>query len=286
MPEWRSILQEFQVPAPEQTIRSRAIPILVPRPKAILFDVYGTLVSPLLGDLEEQARLASGEDSFIAAAERFGYSREVGIRWHKWFFEAIASEHQELKEKGVTPAEVQVDQIWAAMIRRSGGDPAITQPRAIAAYREMLANPVRAFAGAAEVLQELKANRIRLGIVSNSQFYTMPILGMTLGFAPDEIFDAELTFLSYRLGFAKPSPYFFRLVRTTVMRMGLQVEEALIVGNDCKNDILAAEAHGLRALLFYGNDQSVRLGRVGGGDAVITTYESLLTACGLNPNIS
>ena len=63
--------------------------------------------------------------------------------------------------------------------------------------------------------------------------------------------------------------------------MGLQLQEALVVGNDYENDILAAEAHGLRALLFYGNDQSVRLGRVGGGGAVITTYESLLTACGL-----
>jgi putative hydrolase of the HAD superfamily len=245
-----------------------------------LFDVYGTLVCPHVGDLDDQARLASGEASFVATAERFGFSQDVGIKWHRWFFEAIAKEHKELKEKGIAPAEVQVDKIWADLIERVGDKPTSSQARKVAAYREMMANPVRPFSGAAEILKQLKKSGMRLGIVSNSQFYTMPILGVNLELDPNKIFEPELTFLSFRLGFSKPSPYFFSLVRTTALHLGFRPEEVLVVGNDCENDIAAAEAYGLQALLFYGNDQSVRLGKATYTGAVITNYEDLLTACG------
>jgi len=49
-----------------------------------------------------------------------------------------------------------------------------------ATYREMLANPVRAFSGAVEALRKLKERGVGLGIVSKSHFYTMRILGLTL----------------------------------------------------------------------------------------------------------
>lgn len=281
MQNWFSILQEFPVPEPAVTVPGGDVPPLEPLPRVILFDVYGTLVCPHLGDLDDQARLASSEDSFVATAERFGFGKDVGIKWHRWFFEAIASEHKELKEQGISPAEVQVDKIWADMIGMVGGNSKGSNPRMFAAYREMLANPVRPFSGAVEALKELKERGVRLGIVSNSQFYTMTILGLTLGINPDEFFDPKITFLSFELGFSKPSPYFFRLVRTTVLHLGLRPEEVLVVGNDLENDVLAAEAHGLQAVLFHGNDQSVRLGKGGRAGTVIVNYQTLITACGL-----
>ena len=281
MQNWLSVLQEFPVPEPEVTVPGGDVPPFEPLPRVVLFDVYGTLVCPHIGDLDDQARLISNEDSFVATAERFGFGKDVGIKWHRWFFEAIALEHTKLKEQGISPAEVQVDQIWADMIGMVGGNVTSNQPRMFAAYREMLANPVRPFSGAVEALRELKERGVGLGIVSNSQFYTMPILGLTLGINPDELFDPKLTFLSFRLGFSKPSPYFFRLVRTAVLHVGLRPEEVLVVGNDRENDVLAAEAHGLQAVLFHGNDQSVRLGKGDFAGTVITNYQTLLTVCGL-----
>ena len=279
MGNWLSILNEFPAPEPADTVTGGAVPSLDPLPRVILFDVYGTLLCPRVGDLDEQVRLASAEESFVAAAERFGFSQDVGVKWHTWFFEAIAEEHNALKEMDIVPAEIQVDQIWAAMIERVGAKLSSIQVEMVAAYREMLANPVRPFSGAAEALKKLKQNGMRLGVVSNSQFYTMPILAVSLGVAPDEIFEPELTFLSFRLGFSKPSPYFFRLVRTTALHLGFKPEEVLVVGNDCENDVLAAQAHGLQALLFHGNDQSVRLGEATNTGALITNYEALLAAC-------
>jgi len=281
MANWLSILQEFQVDGPAPTRPKGPVPTLEPNPKAILFDVYGTLVCPQVGDLEEQARLASGEESFIATAKRFGFSEEIGIEWHRWFFEAISSEHQEQEKKGITPAEVQVDGVWTEMIARAGGDPSVSQARKLAAYRELMANPVRPFSGAAKALSKLKGNGIMLGLASNSQFYTLPILGKALGIKPEEFFRAELIFLSFHLGFSKPSPYFFRLIRTKAVYLGLRPEEVLVVGNDCENDVLPAEAQGLQALLFWGNAQSARLSGTIGKGPMVTNYETLLKACGM-----
>ena len=280
MQNWLSILQEFPVPEPAVTVPGGDVPPLEPLPRVILFDVYGTLVCPHLGDLDDQARLVSGEDSFVATAERFGFGKDVGIKWHRWFFEAIASEHKELEKQGISPAEVQVDQIWADMIGMVGGNSTGNQPRMFAAYREMLANPVRPFSGAAEALRKFKERGLALGIVSNSQFYTMPILGLTLGINPEDFFNPKLTFLSFQLGFSKPSPYFFRLVKTTVLHLGFRPEEVLVVGNDLENDVMAAKAHGLQAVLFHGNDQSVRLGKGGRAGKVIINYQQLISACG------
>ena len=281
MAHWLSILQEFQIDTPAPTRPNGPVPALEPRPKAILFDVYGTLVCPQIGDLNEQTKLASGEKSFITTAERFGFSMDVGVKWHRWFFEAISSEHREQEKRGVTLAEVQIDGIWTEMIARAGGDPCFVQPRMLGAYREFLANPVRPFYGAAEALVKLKRKGIMLGLASNSQFYTLPILGKALGIKPEDFFKSELTFLSFQLGFSKPSPYFFRLIRTRALSLGLRPAEVLVVGNDCENDVLPAQAQGLQALLFWGNAQSVRLGGTVDKGLMVTNYETLLKACGM-----
>ncbi len=282
MTNWLSVLQEFPVPAPVSTVPGGVVPTLEPRPKAVLFDIYGTLVCDQVGDRTEEVRQASNVKSFVATAERFGFSVETGLRWHDWFFEAIAREHREMQEMDIKPAEVLVDNIWEDMIVRAGGDPRITEPRMLAIYREMLAKPVRAFAGAAEALMKLKGAGLRLGLASNAQFYTIPVLELTLGLDLEEIFESELTFLSFHLGFAKDDPHFFRLAGTGLLNLGVELQETLMVGNNCKNDILAAQAHGLQAVLFHGNDWCVRWGKQGEQDVeVITNYESLLTAFGL-----
>ncbi len=280
MTAWASVLSEFPVPAPARTTPSVDVALLEPRPRAVLFDVYGTLLCPMGGCCLDGFSQPSDADSFTATAERFGFSHETGLRWHEWFFEAIGAEHRKMETLGIVPAEVQVDHIWKDLISRVGGDPAVTEPRRVAAYSEMLANPVRAFTGAGEALKALKNAGVVLGIVSNSQFYTMAILGRTLGIDPDEFFDSRLIFLSFRLGFGKPNPHFFRLVRTGLLHLGFEPAEALVVGNDLKNDVLAAQAHGLQAILFQGNGQNSRPEKRCGEVALIRSYDGLLTGFG------
>jgi len=278
MTDWMGAIYEFDLAPPVAVDEHVEIPELEPLPRVILFDVYGTLLCPRIGDLAEQTSQTTGSDSFVATARRFGFDPEVGRQWHQWFFDSIAAEHARMKKLGVVPAEVQVKRIWKEMITRIGASPVEIDVRALAAYREMQANPVRAFSGTVEALRRLQGAGVKLGLVSNAQFYTLPILGYVLRLKPEEVFSKELTFLSYQLGFAKPSPYFFRLVQTRLLHLGFEPFEALVVGNDYDNDVAAAETHGLRALLFHGSDASVRLGSSEGPVPTIRNFASLAAA--------
>jgi putative hydrolase of the HAD superfamily len=272
-----SFIQEFPIPPEVPTPKAEIGLHFEPPPRVILFDVYGTLIAPYQGDLQQQLKRAKREtESFVLTARRFGYGAEVGESWGKSFYEHIHREHAKCDELGITRAEVAVDRIWEVLIREAGGDAKKHPPRKLGLFREMAANPVAAFSGASMVLKTLKERGCRLGLASNSQYYTLPILKRLLAIVPEVFFEPQWTFLSYRLGFAKPDPHFFRLVRTQALQSGLQPEEVLVVGNDLENDVHAAMLHGLRAVLFAP-------GMDGGGEdekmidaPVIRNFESLL----------
>ena len=277
MESWRAILDQFPDPL-EAPVGSGAGPLnLDPPPRVVLFDVYGTLVHTLAGDLDQQARERGALESFVITARRFGFSEDTGKLWQRRFFERIREEHRFCAEQGIARAEVLVDHIWRDLILDSGGDPRRTPPRDVCIHRELAANPVAAYEGAAEAVRGLKEAGCQVGLVSNAQFYTLPIIGRRLGIRAEELFDPRWTFLSYRLGFAKPDAHFFRLVRTTALRAGIAPGDVLVVGNDPVNDIMAARLHGLRAVLFNPAVSSPA-GPAGDEEPCLRDHRSLLPA--------
>jgi len=247
-----SILAEFPVP-PEipATESSGRVPALRPAPKVVLFDVYGTLVAPRLGDLEQQMKGERERRSFVLTARRFGFSDQAGSGWAATFYEQVERELARCAETGIQRGEVLVESIWRSLLLEAGADCRQLPPRVPALYREMLANPVALFSGVKEALLSLKACGKTPGLASNAQFYTLPVLERLLGAPPSSFFHEDWTFLSYRLGFAKPDPHFFRLVRARALGAGYEAGEVLVVGNDPVNDVRAAALHGLQAILFH-----------------------------------
>lgn len=269
-----SMLQDFPMP-PEAPVEDRTEPLSPdPVPRVILFDIYGTLISSCLGDLHEQCRYRSESQSFVQTALRFGFSHEVGRHWEGSFYEHVHRERRRCAELGIDHPEVVVEHIWCCLIKEAGSDPKRLDIREVALYREMAANPVSAFSGAAPVLRELKARGFRLGLASNSQFYTLPVLKRALGMDLESVFDPEWTFLSYRLGFSKPDPHFFRLIQTRALRCGMESQDVLVVGNDLENDVRASLRHGLQAVLFLpgSREPSAPEGR---GISAIRNFEAL-----------
>ena len=96
-------------------------------------------------------------------------------------------------------------------------------------------------------------------------------------------FAQELCVWSYELLEAKPSPLLFASVLERLAEQGIAPGETLYVGNDCLNDIWSAQGAGCRAVLFAGDERSLRLReddercRDLHPDAVITELSQLLT---------
>lgn len=215
-------------------------------PRAVLFDIYGTLLSSAAGELHPDPALRDLiAQAHAASPHPFP---EIDIR------EIHAVLHPEL-----APGEIE----------------------ALAIAHEKTVNPVTPMPGAAETLAQLAAKGIPLGLISNAQFYTVPILEEALGLSLTDLgIDPDLCCFSYLERRAKPDPFLFEIVRDNLARRGIQPGEALYVGNDVRNDVDPSRATGFLTVLFAGDPTSLRLrGRDlddCGADQVIRDLRELL----------
>jgi putative hydrolase of the HAD superfamily len=151
---------------------------------------------------------------------------------------------------------------------------------AFALELEQATNPVSEMPGAAEVIRGLSSAGIAVGLVSNAQFYTVPVLEECFGASLTEIsIDPELCRFSYQDRRAKPDPVLFESVRDRLIGHGVSPERVLFVGNDVRNDLEPAIAAGFRTALFAGDARSLRLrGRSPddcGADVILTHLRQL-----------
>jgi putative hydrolase of the HAD superfamily len=216
-------------------------------PRAVLFDIYGTLLRSAAGELHPDPAL-----------------RELIARAHR------ASPHPF--------PEIDIRELHAALHPRL----APREIETLALAHEGRTNPVTPMPGAADTLRKLAAQGIPLGLVSNAQFYTVPILEEALGADLAELgIDPSLCSFSYLERRAKPDAHLFEILRAPLARRGIPAAAVLHVGNDVRNDIEPARATGFRTALFAGDPDSLRLrGRSlddSGADLVIQDLRELLT---------
>jgi len=245
---------------PLEPIPTDVVPTLDPLPgvRAVLFDVYGTLVISASGDIG----LAGERDTagaFAAALESAGIRAPTAAGPER-LEPAIRASHTQRKAAGIEFPEVDILAVWEEVL---GGEvPASRDKLArLTVEYECRVNPVWPMPGLVQLLADLRRRSLVLGIVSNAQFYTPLMLEGFLG-APltDLGFDAECCAWSYRLLEAKPSTRIYRTALAGLDRVhGIAPGEVLYVGNDLRNDIWPASVTGCRTALFAGDARSLRL---------------------------
>lgn len=197
----------------------------IPGIKAVLFDIYGTLLASSAGERHT--------DPDIQAVISGVHARSP----HPF-------------------PEVDIREIHASL-RPDLGTEAI---EALAFQHENAVNPVHEMSGAAETLQELRSRGIHLGLISNAQFYTVPVLEECLGQTLEALgVDPGICVFSYEFLRAKPDAFLFEHARDRLASIGITPEAVLYIGNDVRNDIEPAKATGFRTALFAGDDSSLRL---------------------------
>ncbi len=235
--------------------------------RAVLFDIYGTLVISASGDIglggehneEEAFRQA------LAAADLAVTNHDCGLSGPDLLKQTIRAFHAERKTAGIEYPEVEIRQIWRnCLARLLDLDPAALEQgliERVAVEYECRVNPVWPMPGLAATLSALRNRGLVLGIVSNAQFYTPLLFNAFLNHSLEELgFDLRSSAFSFRLLEAKPSTRIYEEPLANLrLDHGIEPDQVLYVGNDMRNDIWPAQRCGCRTALFAGDERSLRL---------------------------
>lgn len=222
--------------------------------RAMLFDVYGTLLISGSGDIGVSREQSAKADDLQDLLRRYRIDRTpdgLSAALHG----AIEQEHTEARRRGIDFPEVDIVPVWQAVL----GIDDLRRLKSFILEYELMVNPVYPMPGLNTLLSTCRARRMPMGLISNAQFYTPHIVEWFLGSSLEKGgFDHRLIFLSYRFGYAKPSMFMFKRAADELSRINIPVEAALYVGNDMLNDIRPASSVGFKTALFAGDGRSLR----------------------------
>ena len=238
----------------------------LPGIRAVVFDIYGTLLVSASGDIgatNRQSRESALQKAFDSLGLRLGCPAEEAS---SLLTEMIHEAHDESRAGGIDYPEVDIVEIWRNTIAQLVAAGAVDGPtneidfRRLAVEFEVRANPVWPMPGLAECLDGLHGRGMIMGIISNAQFFTPLVFPAIAGKTVDQFgFAPELRYYSYEHGHAKPGRELYDLAAAGLTEMNLSPSDVLYVGNDMRNDIWPAAEAGFRTVLFAGDRRSLRL---------------------------
>ena len=234
--------------------------------KAVIFDIYGTLVISRTGDIS-MAQKIDREAELRSILKNQGISlRNETASISQAFYGEIKADHSKSRGKGHQYPEVDILEIWRRCFEtqvRHGNLDGLPDPeliREIAVRYECAVNPVWPMYGLTALIFEKKLRQLPLGIVSNAQFYTPTMLQAFTGKTLSQMgFHQDLCIWSYQERLGKPAVELFEKLLQSLKARNVSPQSALYVGNDMLNDVWAASQVGLKTALFAGDQRSLRL---------------------------
>ena len=250
--------------------RTAVKPRLQPLPeiRALLFDVYGTMLVSASGDIGIST--PKKRDKALAEALRsvgFEPVSQVTVEGGLDLFDrTMSGAHRVLRQKGCLYPEIDICSIWNVVLsalknrRLLAGRMNLEKVQGLALEYECRVNPVWPMPQLDRTLKSLHEAGMILGIVSNAQFYTPLVLRSYLRPSGSvSWFDPEACVFSYRIREAKPSPRLLaKALRHLRTRYKIRPNEVLCVGNDMQKDMVPALNAGCRTALFAGDRRSYR----------------------------
>lgn len=244
---------------------------------AVVFDIYGTLLISAAGDIEPAGEHEREGDSIL---DEFG----VSPAYFDELYQSTVRRHQAARRMhGIEYPEVEIREVWAEVLESLGltlEDAASVEE--VALRYECGRNPVWTMPGAGRAIRAIHASGKKLGIISNAQFYTLPVIEGLFGASLEGMgFDPYLQVFSYREREGKPSRRLYESLARRAALSGIAPEAIFYLGNDMTKDILPAREVGFRTGLFAGDARSLRLGGLTAdetsatADAVITDLAQL-----------
>jgi FMN phosphatase YigB (HAD superfamily) len=262
-------------PSMPKVVAPKARPALQPLGiKAILWNVYGTLLAVCTGELQFEADIEFVTDAALdKTIQEFkmwnSMSRKPGAPsalMREWFRKAY--EMIRLTSGGEVRAElIWDDVIRKLMTREFTYDAAIYgQPQElsqkIAYFYHASIQGTGCYPGAADALRMCAERGVKQGVLADGQCFTPAQLRKALkeqdpGFELATAIPANLMTLSHQHKVKKPSEELFKTAVSALRAKGIQPGETLHVGSHLMRDIAPAKRLGMKTALFAGDKASL-----------------------------
>ncbi len=240
--------------------------------KAVVFDVYGTLLISASGDVDKAEISESNlKQALDASGIKIVDNKQKTLDYILNDFDCTINVcHDAGRMNNLPYPEIDVLSIWRIVLIHAKRKGLIVIEKDVdislmTCVFEFLSNKVSMMPGLKETISSLRNKKIPLGLISNAQFYTPVLLNY---FLYNKIslkerikgFDEELTVFSYKFGKGKPDLALFNeLIPTLKWKYGIIPSEVLFVGNDMLKDIYASNQAGFKTVLFAGDKRSLRM---------------------------
>lgn len=235
--------------------------------RAVVFDVYGTLISSGVGDIS-LANQSNRDASLRASLIENGF--EISDASHEQALDqrlnAIICQHQAKRQsEGVDYPEVEIRSVWQELIHTLReknwihADKEVEIEACVIDY-ECRVNPTQAMPHLLHTLQLIQERGLMMSIISNAQFYTEYLFEAWADQSIESLnFCAACNVWSYQELIAKPSAQLYRIAANRLFQQhAIHPAEVLYVGNDMRNDIWPAQKIGFKTALFAGDERSLR----------------------------
>lgn len=235
--------------------------------RAVVFDVYGTLISSGVGDISLACE-SNRDASLRASLVDNGFDLTEASREHALDqqLHAIICQHQaKRRSEGVDYPEVDIRLVWQELIHTMReknwihADQTSEIETLIVDY-ECRVNPTQVMPNLLNTLQAIRERGLIMSIISNAQFYTEHLFEAWTDHSVGSLnFSHACNVWSYQELIAKPSTHLYTIAANRLMKHhAIDASAVLYIGNDIRNDIWPAQKIGFKTALFAGDDRSLR----------------------------
>jgi FMN phosphatase YigB (HAD superfamily) len=273
--------RDLHWPAPPEVEHPKAKPHLkrLPEVRAVLWNVYGTLLSISGGELLFQHPQGVIQNVALdKTVQEFkmwpSMSRKPGqpAEYLSQLYDYALLEQKAIPGGGEKYPEVASDRLWQELIKKllhkdyqwdaSFFGSLNEFSRKVAYFFHRSLQGTACYRGAAKALRHVAASGLVQGLLADGQCFTLTQLQRGLAKEDeaakvDALIGAGERWLSYEIRGRKPSERLFREALTALEERGLEPGHVLHVGSRIMQDVLPAKRFGMRTALFAGDRASL-----------------------------
>jgi FMN phosphatase YigB (HAD superfamily) len=274
--------RDLSWPAPPPIDKPRAKPCLVrlPNVRAVLWNVYGTLLAVSGGELlfehPERFVMDVALDKTIQEFKMWGaMTRKPGqpADYLREVYANLLAEQRTVPGGGEKYPEVCADRLWEAFIKRllqknytfdTNFYGSLNEfSRKVAYFFHASLQGTVCYPGAATALAHVAERGLAQGLLADGQCFTRAALQHALAAQDpdadlDRLLHEGLCVLSCELRARKPSERLFRQALGQLAEQGIAPDQVLHVGSRLLNDLAPARRLGMRTALFAGDRASLQ----------------------------